>query len=66
MGNNKNGSVQTLRNLASALREQHTQLSGEPKLAAPTDQDILRAMLGKPWKTSGGEGSQSAPVRKAG
>jgi hypothetical protein len=66
MGNNKNGSLQTLRNLASALRDQHAQLSGEPKLPAPTDQDILRAMLGKPWKTNGGEESQRAPVRKAG
>ena|SRR5665213_3392807 len=41
-----------LRNLASALREQHSMIPTEPKAPSPTDQDILRAMLGKPWKTA--------------
>jgi hypothetical protein len=41
-----------LRNLASALREQHARIATEPKAPSPTDQDILRAMLGKPWKTA--------------
>jgi hypothetical protein len=40
------------RNLASALRQQHAAIATEPKAPAPTDQDILRAMLGKPWKTA--------------
>jgi len=39
-----------LRNLANALREQHAKIATEPKAPSPTDQDILRAMLGKPWK----------------
>jgi hypothetical protein len=57
---------QTLRNLASALRDQHHQLSTEPRLPAPTDQDILRAMLGKPFGSADAKAAQAPPARKAG
>ncbi len=63
MANTQSDNIQTLRNLAGALRDQHRQLSTEPRLPGPTDQDILRAMLGKPWKTNA---VQSTPARKAG
>ncbi|HXE52597.1 MAG TPA: hypothetical protein VN541_06245 [Tepidisphaeraceae bacterium] len=54
---------QMLRNLAAALREQEKQHETGPQLPPPTDQDILRAMLGKPW---GRKSVDSTPVRKAG
>ena len=50
-----------LRNLATALREVEKQADAKPKLSSVTDQDILRAMLGKPWNAPRAE-----PVRKAG
>jgi hypothetical protein len=50
-----------LRNLAAALHEVGKQGDSKPKLAEVTDEDILRAMLGKPWNTRRAE-----PVRKAG
>jgi hypothetical protein len=50
-----------LRNLAAALREVEKQADSRPKLPPVTDEDILRAMLGKPWNTRRAE-----PVRKAG
>lgn len=52
---------QLLRNLASALREVEKQTDQRPKLPAVTDEDILRAMLGKPRTADGPK-----PVRKAG
>lgn len=52
---------QMLRNLASALRDAGKQAEQLPKLPAATDEDILRAMLGKPWGTR-----PAQPVRKAG
>jgi hypothetical protein len=66
MANNQTGNVQAMRNLANALRDQHRRLDGEPRLPGPTDQDILRAMLGKPFKTATVELSKAAPARKAG
>ena len=63
MANNQTDTIQTLRNLTGVLRDQHRSLSNEPKLPTPTDQDILRAMLGKPWKTSAAD---AQPARKAG
>jgi len=50
-----------LRNLAAALREVEKQADARPKLPPVTDEDILRAMLGKPWNTR-----RTEPVRKAG
>lgn len=50
-----------LRNLAAALREAEKQGDNKPRLPQVTDEDILRAMLGKPWNTRRAE-----PVRKAG
>ena len=52
---------QMMRNLASALREAQKQTEQRPTLPPITDEDILRAMLGKPWKTR-----SDKPVRKAG
>jgi len=63
MANNQSDNTHKLRNLAGVLRDQHRHLSNEPKLPTPTDQDILRAMLGKPWRTPAAE---SQPARKAG
>jgi hypothetical protein len=63
MATNQSDNIQSLRNLAGVLRDQHRQISNEPRLPSPTDQDILRAMLGKPWKTSAAE---AQPARKAG
>jgi hypothetical protein len=57
---------QSLRNLAGALRDTHRQLENGPKLPLPTDQDILRAMLGKPFRSAAGEATQAPPARKAG
>ena len=50
-----------LRNLAAALRNAEKQADPRPRLPAVTDEDILRAMLGKPWNTH-----RTEPVRKAG
>lgn len=50
-----------LRNLAAALRDVEKQGDLKPKLPQVTDEDILRAMLGKPWNTR-----RSEPVGKAG
>lgn len=61
MANNNTDPTQKLRNIAGVLRDQHRQMSSEPKLPTPTDQDILRAMLGKPWKNT-----DTQPARKAG
>lgn len=66
MADTQFGGGQKLRNLAGALREQHRQLDTEPKLPAPTDQDILRAMLGKPFRSTPAEATQTPPARKAG
>ena len=66
MANTQTGNIQAMRNLANALRDQHRQLGSEPKLPAPTDQDILRAMLGKPFKTASIATTETAPARKAG
>lgn len=58
---------QVLRNLASALRQAQEQ--GDPRPRSPiTDQDILRAMLGKPWNTRRADQPEALPqpVRKAG
>jgi hypothetical protein len=52
---------QLLRNLASALREVEKQTDQRPKLPTVTDEDILRAMLGKPRTAD-----RTTPVRKAG
>jgi hypothetical protein len=60
--NSKEG-TQMLRNLASALRQQEKHSPDAPKLPAATDQDILRAMLGKRW---GAGNVEATPVRKAG
>jgi hypothetical protein len=65
MEDNQYGSPKSLRNLASALRDTHRQLDGSPKLPLPTDQDILRAMLGKPFRPTTAD-TQSPPARKAG
>ena len=40
------GSQAALKNLADLLRESQPET---PKSPAVTDQDILKAMLGKPW-----------------
>ena len=50
-----------VRSLAAALRDAQKQGDSRPKLPPVTDEDILRAMLGKPWNTPRAE-----PVRKAG
>lgn len=63
MATNPNDGSQMLRNLASALREQQRQSPDGAKLPTATDQDILRAMLGKRWGKPTGE---QTPVRKAG
>ena len=63
MAQNHPDGTQLLRNLASALHEQQKQSPDARKLPAATDQDILRAMLGKRW---GVQQIQSAPIRKAG
>ncbi|HSZ59719.1 MAG TPA: hypothetical protein VK797_29010 [Tepidisphaeraceae bacterium] len=63
MSTNPNDGAQLLRNLTSALREQQKQSPDAPKLPTATDQDILRAMLGKRWGKPTGEQS---PMRKAG
>ena len=60
--NSKDG-TQMLRNLASALWEQEKHSPDTRKLPMATDQDILRAMLGKRW---GAANVESNPVRKAG
>ena len=52
------------RNLAGTFRGQHGLIATEPKAPAPTDQDILRAMLGKPWKTADKQTTENQ--RKAG
>jgi len=65
MADNQFGSPKSLRNLASALQDTHRQLQNGPKLPSPTDQDILRAMLGKPFGSTAVE-SQMPPARKAG
>lgn len=61
MANLNSNDPQLLRNLASALREAEKQSDQRPRLPAVTDEDILRAMLGKPRRTDGPK-----PVRKAG
>ena len=66
MSDNQFGSPKSLRNLASALHDAHRQLESGPKLPLPTDQDILRAMLGKPFRKSAVEAAQTPPARKAG
>ena len=66
MADNQFKNAQSLRKLAGTLQEQHCQFSEEPKRPAPTDQDILRAMLGKPWRTNPADSTQSPPARKAG
>ena len=66
MADNTFGSPKSLRNLAGALRDTHHQLGSEPKLPLPTDQDILRAMLGKPFRSAQAEATQTPPARKAG
>ena len=66
MADNQFANAQSLRKLTAALREQHSQLGQEPKRPAPTDQDILRAMLGKPWRTNAADSAQTPPARKAG
>jgi hypothetical protein len=63
MASNSNDGSQLLRNLASALREQQKHSPELPKLPTATDQDILRAMLGKTWGT---RPADQTPVRKAG
>ena len=63
MASNPHDGTQMLRNLASALREQQNQSPDSVKLPAATDQDILRAMLGKRWGKPTGE---QPLVRKAG
>ena len=50
-----------LRNLAAALREVEKQTDSKPRPPQVTDEDILRAMLGKPWNTRNSEA-----IRKAG
>jgi len=66
MSDNQFGSPKSLRHLAGALRETHRQIESEPKLPLPTDQDILRAMLGKPFRSTPVEATQTPPTRKAG
>jgi hypothetical protein len=66
MADNQFGSPKSLRNLASALRDTHHQLENGPKLPLPTDQDILRAMLGKPFRPNAADATQTPPARKAG
>jgi hypothetical protein len=61
MGSPNPNDPQLLRNLASALREVEKQTDRRPKLPTVTDEDILRAMLGKPRTTD-----RTTPVRKAG
>lgn len=63
MASNPHDGTQMLRNLASALREQQKQSPDGTKLPTATDQDILRAMLGKRW---GKPAADQTPVRKAG
>ena len=50
-----------LRHLAAALREAQKQGDSTPRLPPVTDEDILRAMLGKPRNVRPPE-----PARKAG
>ena len=66
MADNQFGSPKSLRNLASALNDAHRQLENGPKLPLPTDQDILRAMLGKPFRSNPADATQTPPARKAG
>lgn len=66
MADNQFGSPKSLRNLASALDDAQRQLENGPKLPLPTDQDILRAMLGKPFRPNPADGTQTPPARKAG
>jgi hypothetical protein len=61
MAANPNDESQLLRNLASALHEQQKHSPDAAKRQTATDQDILRAMLGKTWGTT-----EQTPVRKAG
>jgi len=66
MADTQFSSPKSLRNLASALRDTHRQLETGPKLPLPTDQDILRAMLGKPFRSNAADATQTPPARKAG
>lgn len=62
MTQNFAGDLEMLRNLTTALQE-HTGRPEQSKRPAATDRDILRAMLGKPWKDRDG---QPIETRKAG
>ena len=66
MADTQFGSPKSLRKLATALADTHRQLQNGPKLPLPTDQDILRAMLGKPFGPNTAHATQTPPVRKAG
>jgi hypothetical protein len=64
MRENIDDGTQMMRNLASALRDSQPHESESPDAPKPaTDQDILRAMLGKTW---GSRDVQAMPIRKAG
>ena len=59
MTQNQPGGLQMLQDLASAMRQRQAGFPTEAKRPAPTDQDILRAMLGKPWGCKPVESSKS-------
>jgi hypothetical protein len=64
MPENPTDGAEMLRNFASALRAQQPHESQSPDAPKPpTDQDILRAMLGKIW---GKRDIEATPIRKAG
>lgn len=63
MTQNHAGGMQMLQNLATALRQQQNSSHDASKRPAATDQDILRAMLGKRWETRPVEATE---LRKAG
>jgi len=61
MGTLNPNDPQMVRKLAAALREVDKQTDRRPTLPQVTDEDILRAMLGKPWRAR-----EDQSVRKAG